>query len=218
MDVQVGDEPHGDFMKIARTSSFAFKGKSEDIRAIGKTLGVTAVLEGSLRKAGNQMRITVQLINVEDGYHLWSDRYDLEIKDIFAIQDEIARSVAAALKIKLIPPREGAVMRVPTTDLQAYDYYLRGRQFFYRYNRKGIECALRMFTQAIELDATFVRAHAGIADCCSFLYMYAGSHEQHRRQADLASSQALELDRHTLQSPQHDAQVVPRHGGMIFDQ
>lgn len=183
-----------DLRVVSRTSSFAFKGKSEDIRAIGKTLGVTAVLEGSLRKAGNQMRITVQLINVEDGYHLWSDRYDLEIKDIFAIQDEIARSVAAALKIKLIPPREGAVMRVPTTDLQAYDYYLRGRQFFYRYNRKGIECALRMFTQAIELDATFVRAHAGIADCCSFLYMYAGSHEQHRRQADLASSQALELD------------------------
>jgi adenylate cyclase len=178
----------------SRTSSFAFKGKSEDMRAIGKMLGVTAVLEGSLRKAGDQIRITVQLINVEDGYPLWSDRYDREIQDIFAIQDEIARSVAAALKIKLIPPQKGAAVRAPTTDLQAYDYYLRGRQFFYRYTRKGIECALRMFTRAIELDPAFVRAHAGIADCCSFLYMYAGSNEQHRKQADLASRQALELN------------------------
>jgi adenylate cyclase len=184
----------GGLRVASRTSSFAFKGRSEDIRAIGRMLGVTAVLEGSLRKAGNQMRITVQLINVEDGYPLWSDRHDREIKDIFAVQDEIARSVAAALKIKLLPPLEGAAVRAPTTDLQAYDYYLRGRQFFYRYTRKGIECALQMFTQAIDLDPAFARAHAGIADCCSFLYMYAGSHDQHRRQADLASRQALELN------------------------
>ena len=146
------------------------------------------------------MRITVQLINVEDGYHLWSERYDREIKDIFAIQDEIARSVAAALKIKLISPQEGTAVNVPTTDLQAYDYYLRGRQFFYQYNRKGIECALRMFTQAIELDPAFVRAHAGIADCCSFLFMYAGSHEQHREQADLASKRALELNNESAEA------------------
>jgi adenylate cyclase len=178
----------------SRTSSFAFKSKSEDVRIIGKKLGVAAVLEGSLRKAGSQIRITAQLIRTDDGSHLWSNHYDRELKDIFAVQDEIARSIAATLKIALTPGESKAIGRVPTTDLEAYDYYLRGRQFFYQYTRKGIEFALKMFTRAIEIDPAFVRAYAGIADCCSFLYMYAGSHVTHREQADAMSLKALELD------------------------
>jgi adenylate cyclase len=176
----------------SRTSSFAFKGKSEDVRAIGRKLGVATVLEGSVRKAADQLRVTVQLISAEDGCHLWSERYDRELKDVFAIQDEIARNIVATLKITLSPKE--SLKKAPTSDLQAYDYYLRGRQFFYRYTRKGMEFALKMFSQAIELDPEFARAYAGIADCCSFLYMYGGSHDEHREQADTSSRKALDLD------------------------
>jgi adenylate cyclase len=178
----------------SRTSSFTFKGKSEDIRMIGRRLGVSTVLEGSVRKAEGRLRITAQLINVEDGCHLWSERYDRDLKDIFFIQDEIARSIAATLKIALTPKEKIALGKAPTRDLEAYDYYLRGKQFFYQYKNKGIEFALKMFTRAIELDPDYVRAYAGIADCHSFLYMHAGSHDYHSEQADVMSRRALELD------------------------
>jgi len=178
----------------SRTSSFAHKRKHEDIRAIGRKLCVSAVLEGSVRKEGNQLRISVQLINVEDGCHLWSERYDRELKHVFAIQDEIARTIAATLKITLTAKESADIGKAPTTDLQAYDYYLRGRQFYYQYRRKGIEFALLMFSRAIEHDPEFVRAYAGMADCYSFLYLNAGSNDQHREQADAMSRKALELD------------------------
>lgn len=178
----------------SRTSSFAFKGKSEDIRSIGRKLGVATVLEGSVRKAGSQLRITAQLIGIEDGCHLWSESYDRELKDLFAIQDEIARSIAATLKIALTPRESMALSKAPTTDLEAYDFYLRGKQFFYQYNNKAMEYARKMYTRAIERDPTYVRAYAGIADCCSFLFMHAGSHDPNREEADSMSRRALELD------------------------
>jgi len=178
----------------ARTSSFSFKGRTEDVRAIGRKLGVESVLEGSIRKAGTQLRISAQLLNVEDGCHLWSERYDRELKDVFAIQDEISRSIVAILRVTLTAGESDAIAKLPTTDHEAYDYYLRGRQFYYQYTRKGIEFALRLFSQAIELDPAYARAHAGIADCCSWLFMYAGSHVTHREQADSASLRAIELD------------------------
>jgi adenylate cyclase len=178
----------------ARTSSFAFKGKSEDVRTIGRSLGVATVLEGSVRKAGGQLRITAQLINVDDGYHLWTGRFDRRLEDLFAIQDEISRSIAETLKVTLSPDEEDALGRAPTADLRAYDYYLRGKQFYYQYKRKGIEFASRMFAQAIDLDPGYALAYAGISDCWAFLYLYAGSHELHREQADAASRKAVELD------------------------
>ena len=178
----------------SRTSSFAFKGRSEDIRAIGRRLGVATVLEGSVRKAEERLRITAQLISVEDGCHLWAERFDRELKDIFAIQDEIARSIAATLKIALTPRESMALSKAPTTDLEAYDYYLRGRQFFYQYKNRGMEFAMKMFARAIELDPTYVRAFAASADCYSFLFMHAGSHDSDRDQADSMSRRALELD------------------------
>jgi adenylate cyclase len=178
----------------SRTSSFVYKGKSEDIRSIGTSLGVDAVLEGSVRKAGNQLRITAQLIKVADGYHLWSERYDRELEDVFAIQDDIARRIASTLEVTLTRGESEAMSRAPTTNLPAYDSYLRGKQFFYQYTGRGIELALRMFTQAMERDPDFARAYAGISDCCSFLYMYAGNHEIHRERAESASQKALELE------------------------
>jgi adenylate cyclase len=191
----INDLGHLGGLRIAsRTSTFAFKGKSEDVRAIGRKLGVATVLEGSIRKAGSRLRITVQLISVEDGCHLWSERYDRELKDVFAIQDEISRSVAAALRITLSPKESDAISRIPTTDIEAYEYYLRGVQYFYQYKRRSIEFALRMFSQAIELDPGYARAWAGVADCCSWLFLYAGSHEKHREEADAASRKAIDLD------------------------
>jgi adenylate cyclase len=178
----------------SRTSAFSFKGKSEDVRDIGRKLGVDAVLEGSVRKAGNRLRITAQLISVKDGCHLWSERYDRELKDVFAVQDEISRTIAAVLKVTLTAKESDALGKVPTTDLQAYDFYLRGRQFFYQYKRTGIEFALRLFSQAIELDPAYARAYAGVSDCCAFLFMYAGSREIHRQQAFSASLKAIDLD------------------------
>jgi TolB-like protein/Flp pilus assembly protein TadD len=178
----------------SRTSSFAFKGKSEDVRMLGRKLGVTTVLEGCVRKSGDQLRITAQLINVEDGYHLWSERYDRQLKDVFAIQDEISRRIAETLRITLSPKESDAIGKAPTTDLQAYDYYLRGKQYYYQYKRKSIEFALRMFSHAIELDSRYARAYAGISDCCAFLFLYAGSHDVHRKQADSASRIAIDLD------------------------
>ena len=178
----------------SRTSSFAFKGRSEDIRSIGKRLNVSTVLEGSVRKAESRLRISVQLIDVKNESPLWSERYDRELKNIFAIQDEIARRIAATLKITLTPKESDAISKTPTNDLRAYDFYLRGRQFYYQYTRRGIEFALKMFSQAIELDTCFARAYAGIADCCSYLFMYAGNHEKHLEQADSNSVKALEMD------------------------
>lgn len=177
----------------SRTSAFSFKGRSEDIRAIGRKLGVSAVLEGSVRKAGDRLRICAQLISVADGYHLWSESYDRRLEDIFAIQQEIARTIAATLQVTLSQGESDAIGKIPTADLLAYDYYLRGKKFFYQYKRKGIEFALRMFSQAIERDPGFARAYAGIADCFSFLYNHAGSQAIHREQADAASLKALEL-------------------------
>jgi adenylate cyclase len=178
----------------ARTSSFAFKGRSEDIRRIGASLGVSAVLEGSVRKAGGRLRISAQLVSVSDGYHLWSERYDRALKDVFAIQEEIAGSIAAALSIQLSAREKEALGRTPTSDVEAYDYYLRGRRFYYRYSKTGAECALRMFFQAIEIDPNFARAWAGVADSWAYLYLNAGRHESHRDEADAASRKALELD------------------------
>ncbi len=178
----------------SRTSSFAYKGASQDIRSIGRNLGVSAVLEGSVRKEGNQLRISVQLINVEDGCHLWSERYDRELKHVFAIQDEIARTIAATLNITLTPKESVAIGKAPTMNLQAYDFYLRGRQYYNQYKRKGIELALILFSRAIEHDPAFARAYAGMADCYSFLYNHAGSRAQNREQADATSRKALELD------------------------
>ncbi len=178
----------------SRTSAFAFKGKNQDIRRIGEQLSVSTVLEGSVRKAGTRLRVTAQLVNVADGYHLWSDRYDREMSDVFAIQDEIAENIVRALRVVLSEDEKRAIEKVPTANVQAYDYYLRGRQFFHQWRRKGVEYARRMFERAIEIDPNYALAYAGIADCCSFIYTYWDASAAHLEQADAASRKALELD------------------------
>ncbi len=177
----------------SRTSAFSFKGKSEDIRKIGVQLNVRTVLEGSVRKAGNRLRIHAQLVNVGDGYHLWSETYNRQLEDVFAIQDEIAHSIARALQVVLTEKDKRAIEKAPAADVRAYDYYLRGRQFFRQFRRKGFEFARQMFSKSIEIDPRYARAYAGLADCYSFLFRYWDPSPANLQKADEASRKALEL-------------------------
>ena len=177
----------------SRTSSFAFKGTTEDIRQVGKKLDVATVLEGSVRKAGNKLRITAQLVNVGDGYQLWSQRYDRDMEDVFAIQDEIAQNIVKALRVILSEDEKRAIEQVPTANVEAYDCYLRGRQFFHQFRKQSIEFARQMFNKAIEIDPTYALAYAGVADCCSVLYTNFDATEANLSNADTASRRALEL-------------------------
>jgi len=177
----------------SRTGSFQFKDKAADLREIGNRLRVESVLEGSVRKSDSRLRITVQLIDAARGFHLWSESYDREFHDVFAIQQEIAHSVVKALRVTLSPQEKGALAEVPTSEVQAYDYYLRGRSFYYRYGRHDIEFALQLFSRAIELDAGYALAHAGLADCWSYIYLYSERKDAVRLQAEAAGCRAVEL-------------------------
>jgi serine/threonine protein kinase/Flp pilus assembly protein TadD len=184
-----------DLQVASRTSAFRFKGAQSDIREIGRRLGVNTVLEGSVRKAGSQVRIGVNLVNIEDGYHLWSSRYDRELKDVFAIQDEIAQKIVEALQVTLSPKAKSKqAEKAAPADVQAYDYYLKGRKFFYEFRAKGFELARQMFARAIVIDDKYARAYAGVADCCSILYSYFDSSEANLKEADTASRKAVEID------------------------
>jgi serine/threonine protein kinase/Tfp pilus assembly protein PilF len=177
----------------SRTSSFAFKGKNEDIGDIGRKLKVSTVLEGSVRKAGNKLRIAAQLINVADGYQLWSERFDRDMEDVFAIQDEISAAIFDSLRVILSEGEKKAIERDRPVNLQAYEYYLRGRQFIHQWSRSGLEYARQMFRRAIEIDPEYALAHAGLADSCSLLYMNCDAREQNLTQGNAASRRALEL-------------------------
>ncbi len=179
---------------VARTSSFQFKEGSGDIREIGERLAVQTVLEGSVRKAENRLRITAQLINVADGYHLWSKSFDEELKDIFTIQDEIAQCIADSLVETLNPEEQFAIRTRSSQNVLAYEHYLRGRQFFNRFRKKDIEFARQMFHQAIEIDPDYAPAWAGYADCFSFLAMYVDPQDSYLEEAGKASQKALDLN------------------------
>jgi len=139
------------------------------VQQVGHELGVTFILEGSVRKAGSRVRVTGQLINANDGGHVWADRYDRDLTDIFAIQDEITHAIVEQLKVRLLPQEKKDIGETPTDSVEAYTYYLRGRQFLHRHSKSNYQLARRMFAKAVELDPLYARAYAGIADCDSFL-------------------------------------------------
>jgi TolB-like protein/Tfp pilus assembly protein PilF len=151
---------------VARTSAFAFKGKAVDVREIGRQLGVRTVMEGSVQRSADRVRVTVQLIDVADGCHLWSGRFDRTGGDIFAVEDEIALAVASELRLKLAAGAETRVTRRHTTNPEAHDLYLRGRHHSARRNLEAFGQAIRCYERAIELDPGYAAAHAGIAECC----------------------------------------------------
>src|SRR5579864_1306914 len=168
---------------IARTSAFAFRGKEQDIRGIAEALGVNTVLEGSVRRAGSRIRVTAQLINAADGSHLWSERYDREPSDIFAVQDEISAAIAKALRVKL--SREAAPQRYKPK-LEAYEAYLKGRQQQVKVTPKSLELARRYYEQAIELDPAFGMAHIGLA----FYWMTLAHFGQHSVHEGVSAARA----------------------------
>src|SRR5882757_9983975 len=157
---------------VARNTAFTYKGKHVDVQEVAKRLGVNFILEGSVRKAGARVRVTGQLINGKDNGHVWADRYDRDLTDIFAIQDEITHAIVEQLKVKLLPQEKKSIGQTPTGNVEAYTYYLRGRQFLHRHSKSYYQLARRMFAKAVELDPLYARAYAGIADCDSFLFLH----------------------------------------------
>jgi adenylate cyclase len=178
----------------SRTSSFAFKGKNEVIGDIGRKLKVSTVLEGSVRKSGSRIRITAELINVADGYHLWAEQYEREMEDIFAIQQDISQAIVESLRVILSEGEKIAMAKTRTVDVNAYDYYLRGRKFFHQHRRKSLEYAVQMFEKAIEIDPSYALPYAGIAVASSLLYTYFDRRALNATHADVASRKALELE------------------------
>ena len=150
-----------------RSEMLAFRDKPVTAQQVSQKLGAGYVLEGSIRRSGNRVRITAQLVEASARHSIWAERYDRQLEDVFAIQEEIARSIAQALRIKLTPQEEKTIARKPTENPQAYDFYLRGRSYT---RRENIDYALQMFEQAIQLDPNFALAHAGIANLCGLIY------------------------------------------------
>ncbi len=177
---------------VARTSVFHFKGITGDIRAIGARLGVRMILEGSLRCAGDHIRITVQLISVADGYHIWSEHYDRCAHDIFAVQEEIARGIAAALRVRLGRSR---IARWDGSDLESYTLYLEGRHYWAKRTPAGLVKAIDCFEHALERDPQMALAWAGLADCYAWMGPFAGMPAgEAARKAKIAALQAIEID------------------------
>src|SRR6476620_1796705 len=150
-----------------RARVLAYRDKSVTAKQLGKELGASYVLVGSLRRAGARLRINAQLVDASTDFPLWSERYDREMKDVFEVQDEIAQKIAAALRITLSPQEQKALSAKPTENLQAYDLYLRGRNYARRVGRQDLQVALQMFENAVALDPEFTLAHAGLAKVCA---------------------------------------------------
>jgi serine/threonine protein kinase len=185
---------------VSRRSAFAYKGKDLDMREIGRQLGVRHLLEGSVRRAGTKLRVTAELIDVETGYHVWSERFDRELSDIFAIQDEIAANIVKALRVVLTEREEVAIRAPRTRNIRAYEYYLRGRQLFHSFRRESFEAAEDNFRRAIALDPEYALAYTGLADVSAFRHLFFTGEDEAVDQADAASQRAVELEPHMAEA------------------
>jgi serine/threonine-protein kinase len=194
----------------ARTSAFAFRGAEQDVRKIGETLNVASVLEGSVRKSGNRVRISVQLIGVADGNNLWSERFDREMTDVFEIQDEISQAIVGKLKVRLTSQSgsgtDHSILQVPgvkryTENLEAYNLYLKGRYELYKMNLEGLESSKRLFEEAIRLDPNYALAHDGLAYAWYTLgFMGFVAPKEAMPKAKASIWRALELDESVAES------------------
>jgi TolB-like protein len=198
-----------DLKVTARTSSFAFKGKNTDIREIGKILNVESILEGSVRKSGNKVRITAQLISAIDGYHLWSESFDRDLEDIFAVQDEISKIITAQLRIKLsLDSHKQTLVKQPINNIEAYNLYLKGRYYWNKWSPENVKNAITLFHQAIELEPDYVAAYASLAGCYIFLAVsgISNPNEAYPKAFEYAEK-ALALDENNPDSLQSIAMV-----------
>jgi serine/threonine protein kinase/Tfp pilus assembly protein PilF len=180
---------------VARTSAFSFKGKNADVREIGMKLNVSTVLEGSVRKVGNRLRIMAQLINVADGYHVWSERYDRQMEDIFDIQDELSLAITNALKVKLLDTERAALLERPIDNPEAYRLYLLGRYHLNKYTEEGCKKAVEYFEQAIGIESDYALAYSGLADSYRRLWFFGYMRpEETVPRWKAATATALQLD------------------------
>jgi TolB-like protein/Tfp pilus assembly protein PilF len=194
----------------ARTSSFAFKGRNEDIKQIGTMLGAKTILEGSVRKAGNRVRITAQLVNASDGYHIWSETYDRQLDDIFEIQDEISLKITNKLREKLtLKPEKKTFVKSPTQNFEAYNVYLKGLFHSYNWTEEQAEIAINEFQKAIDIQPDFALPYTGLAN----VYIYLGASGKRPSQevypkAKEYAEKALKLDNLAAESHCALAQVA----------
>ncbi|HEU4382424.1 MAG TPA: protein kinase [Anaeromyxobacteraceae bacterium] len=199
----------------SRGSSFQFKGQAVDSREMGKALGVATLLEGSVRKAGNRVRVSARLVNAGDGYQRWSEAFDRRLEDIFAIQEEIAQAVVRALQLRLSAPGEAQLTRIGTRDAQAYEMYLRGRKFLMQHGETSLRLARQMFRGAIELDPGFAQAHAGLADADFFMLQWNLDPDraaERGAEALAESEEALRLQPDLAEAHVSRANVLSLHG------
>src|SRR5437764_4861101 len=200
---------------VARHTAFTYKNRPVNVQEVGRELGVAYVLEGSVRKAGARVRVTGQLINSTNGNHLWADRFDRELTDIFAIQDEITHAIVEQLKVKLHPQERKSIVRAPTDNIEAYTYYLKGRDFLNRRSKRYLQLARQMFAKAVDRDRMYARAYAGLADCDSYLYMT--YHEKVAMEKVLATTdKALALDPNLAEA--HASRGVALSAGQRYEE
>lgn len=179
---------------VARTSAFSFKGRNAKVIDIAAALNVNSVLEGSVRKSNNRLRINAQLVNAADGYQLWSERYDREMEDIFDVQDEIAVAVVEALKIKLLGEEKAALLKRHTQSAEAHEYYLRGLSHFNKWTPADFDKAIENFQRAIAIDLNYASAYAAMADAFTELSFFSFSVADPGPKARDAAEKALQLD------------------------
>jgi TolB-like protein/Flp pilus assembly protein TadD len=177
----------------ARTSALAFRGTARDIRSIGRELNVSAVLEGSVQRSGNRLRVTTQLVSVADGYHLWSERFDREMEDVFAIEDQISEQVARALKVILKDQKWQSPSRPSPADIRAYEYYLRGHQFLLHIRMKSFGYAREMFQRSLEIDPEYAPAWAGLGEALALTNMFYPDRSEELEEAKQATGEAVRL-------------------------
>lgn len=197
----------------ARSSAFQFRGAGLDVREVGRKLQVGAVLGGSVRRSGERLRVSANLVTVTDGYELWSESYDRELADVFQVQEEIARSIATALRVKLAGSAEAALARRPSADLEAFDLYLKGRFAWHQRTSQSLPEAARYFEEAVARDPDFARAWAGLADACTLLPLYTGATPAEAwPRAKAAALRAIGLDDGLA-----DAHTSLAYGTMLYE-
>jgi len=196
---------------VSRADVFPFRNKEVNTRQVGEALRVNYILEGSVRTAGNRIRINTQLINVRDGYHLWAERFDRQVEDIFDLQNEVWQKIVDALKISLTDSERQLLTQKPTDDLRAYDFYMRGRELLYLKGRRNTENAIRMFENAVEIDPNFASSYAGLAEAYSSMYEWYDGNSSWLSKAIEMNQKALALEPTSLDAQFGIAMVYFHH-------
>jgi serine/threonine protein kinase/Tfp pilus assembly protein PilF len=196
---------------VSRTDVLPFRNKEVNTRQVGEALRVNYILEGSVRKAGNRIRITAQLISVREGYHLWAERFDRQVEDIFDLQNEVSQKIVDALKVSLSDSERQALTQKPTDDLRAYDFYMRGRELLYLKGRRNTENAIHMFENAVAIDPGFASSYAGLAEAYSSMYEWYDGNSSWLSKSIEINQKALELEPSSLEAKFGIAMVYFHH-------